>query len=310
MNTEFTPLFLFILVAIVTAISMLVLSAILGPRKTTAVKQMPYESGMDPIGDARQRFDVRYYLVAIVFLLFDVELLFLYPWAVAPIQREPGAVAGGEAAAAASPSAWACRPSSAGWSSARSWSSSSSWRRPSLTPGEKGSSNGGRNPTTGGPALPPRRDRLDRRHPARWQGRGPRRDDPHQARRRREPGRQLRPEEQPLADALRHGLLRNRADGRRRQRFRHPPLAPRSCGSAPAMRPDDHRGSDRHEDDARPSTDLAADARAEMVHQHGRLRSTGGIFDTYAVVQGSTDSCRLTSTSPAARPAPSRSSGP
>ena len=49
----------------------------------TKVKQMPYESGMDPIGDARQRFDVRFYLVAIVFLLFDVELLFLYPWAVA-----------------------------------------------------------------------------------------------------------------------------------------------------------------------------------------------------------------------------------
>ena len=44
---------------------------------------MPYESGMNPFGDARQRFDVRYYLIAIVFLLFDVELLFLYPWAVA-----------------------------------------------------------------------------------------------------------------------------------------------------------------------------------------------------------------------------------
>ncbi len=62
---------------------MLGTSAMLGPKRTTAVKQMPYESGMDPIGDARQRFDVRYYLVAIVFLLFDVELLFLYPWAVA-----------------------------------------------------------------------------------------------------------------------------------------------------------------------------------------------------------------------------------
>jgi NADH-quinone oxidoreductase subunit A len=83
MGREFTPIFLFIVVAVFTAISMIVLSAILGPRKTTAVKQMPYESGMDPIGDARQRFDVRYYLVAIVFLLFDVELLFLYPWAVA-----------------------------------------------------------------------------------------------------------------------------------------------------------------------------------------------------------------------------------
>ena len=83
MDTEFTPIFLFILVAILVALGMLVASAVLGPQRTTAVKQMPYESGMDPIGDARQRFDVRYYLVAIVFLLFDVELLFLYPWAVA-----------------------------------------------------------------------------------------------------------------------------------------------------------------------------------------------------------------------------------
>ena len=44
---------------------------------------MPYESGMDPIGDARQPYDVRFYIVAILFLVFDVELLFLYPWAVA-----------------------------------------------------------------------------------------------------------------------------------------------------------------------------------------------------------------------------------
>jgi NADH-quinone oxidoreductase subunit A len=83
MSTEFTPVFLLVLVAIGLAASMLLASAWLGPRKATRVKRMPYESGMDPIGDARQRFDVRYYLVAIVFLLFDVELLFLYPWAVA-----------------------------------------------------------------------------------------------------------------------------------------------------------------------------------------------------------------------------------
>jgi NADH-quinone oxidoreductase subunit A len=82
MGAVFTPIFLFILVGIMVAVGMLVASALLGPRRITAVKQMPYESGMDPIGDARQRFDVRYYLVAIVFLLFDVELLFLYPWAV------------------------------------------------------------------------------------------------------------------------------------------------------------------------------------------------------------------------------------
>ena len=94
METEFTPIFLFIIVAILIALGMLVASAVLGPRKETAVKQMPYESGMDPIGDARHRFDVRYYLVAIVFLLFDVELLFLYPWAVAQYSRSEPARGG------------------------------------------------------------------------------------------------------------------------------------------------------------------------------------------------------------------------
>jgi NADH-quinone oxidoreductase subunit A len=61
----------------------LIVIHLVGPRKKTAVKQMPYESGMDPVGDARQPFDVKFYLVAILFLVFDVELLFLYPWAVA-----------------------------------------------------------------------------------------------------------------------------------------------------------------------------------------------------------------------------------
>jgi NADH-quinone oxidoreductase subunit A len=58
-----------------------VLARIAGPKKKSAVKEMPYESGMDPVGDARQPFDVKFYLVAILFLVFDVELLFLYPWA-------------------------------------------------------------------------------------------------------------------------------------------------------------------------------------------------------------------------------------
>jgi NADH-quinone oxidoreductase subunit A len=89
MGIEFTPIFLLIVVGVSVALGMFAASAILGPKKQTAVKQMPYESGMDPIGDARQRFDVRYYLVAIVFLLFDVELLFLYPWAVAQWSASP-----------------------------------------------------------------------------------------------------------------------------------------------------------------------------------------------------------------------------
>jgi len=60
------------------------------PWKNTAVKSMPYESGMDPIEDARQHFDVKFYLIAILFLVFDVELLFLYPWAVSAYADKGG----------------------------------------------------------------------------------------------------------------------------------------------------------------------------------------------------------------------------
>lgn len=52
------------------------------PWKPTRAKEMPYESGMDPVGTARMQFDIKFYLIAILFLVFDVELLFLYPWAV------------------------------------------------------------------------------------------------------------------------------------------------------------------------------------------------------------------------------------
>jgi len=82
MLSEIDPLLIFLVIAIITGVGMIVASHLIGPRKNTTVKLMPYESGMDPIGDARQRFDVRYYLIAIAFLLFDVELLYLYPWAV------------------------------------------------------------------------------------------------------------------------------------------------------------------------------------------------------------------------------------
>jgi len=76
------PIFAYLALLLVFAVSTLVIAHTIGPRKATKGKQVPYESGMDPIGDARQAFDVRFYLVAILFLVFDVELLFLYPWAV------------------------------------------------------------------------------------------------------------------------------------------------------------------------------------------------------------------------------------
>lgn len=79
---SYDAILLYAAVLIGFAATNLILTHILGPKKKTAVKQMPYESGMDPVGDARQPFDVKFYLVAILFLVFDVELLFLYPWSV------------------------------------------------------------------------------------------------------------------------------------------------------------------------------------------------------------------------------------
>jgi NADH-quinone oxidoreductase subunit A len=83
MATAFLPVFLFVLAGLATSLGMLSMGWAFGPARKSRVKEMPYESGMDPIHDARRRFDVRFHLVAIAFVLFDVELLFLYPWAVA-----------------------------------------------------------------------------------------------------------------------------------------------------------------------------------------------------------------------------------
>jgi len=61
----------------------IVLSGVLGPRNPTPEKAAPYECGMPPVGDARERQSVKFYLVAMIFLLFDIEIAFLYPWAMA-----------------------------------------------------------------------------------------------------------------------------------------------------------------------------------------------------------------------------------
>jgi NADH-quinone oxidoreductase subunit A len=65
------------------ALISVVLSHVLGPRKPTPEKLAPYECGMPPVGDARERQSVKFYLVAMIFLLFDIEVAFLYPWAMA-----------------------------------------------------------------------------------------------------------------------------------------------------------------------------------------------------------------------------------
>ena len=76
------PIIIYVAFLLGFAVTNLILAHLIGPKKKTPVKQMPYESGMDPVGDARQPFDVKFYIVAILFLVFDVELLFLYPWSV------------------------------------------------------------------------------------------------------------------------------------------------------------------------------------------------------------------------------------
>ena len=82
MLAEFAPLFLMVVLAAGLALTLLKLAEILGPYRPGAVKASPYESGQDPIGTARDRYSVKFYLVAMIFIVFDVELVFLYPWAV------------------------------------------------------------------------------------------------------------------------------------------------------------------------------------------------------------------------------------
>jgi NADH-quinone oxidoreductase subunit A len=65
------------------ALVSILLSSVLGPRKPSPEKEAPYECGMPPVGDARERQSVKFYLVAMIFLLFDIEVAFLYPWAMA-----------------------------------------------------------------------------------------------------------------------------------------------------------------------------------------------------------------------------------
>lgn len=77
------PVLLYLLFILAFVAGILLLAHWLAPPRHRPVKDMPYESGMDPLGTARLRFNIRYYLIAVLFLLFDVELLFLYPWAVA-----------------------------------------------------------------------------------------------------------------------------------------------------------------------------------------------------------------------------------
>jgi len=80
---EYAPIGIMFLVAVGFALSQLLVTQLIGPRKRTATKLMPYECGKDPIGSARDRYSIKFYTVAVIFLLFDIEVLFMIPFAVA-----------------------------------------------------------------------------------------------------------------------------------------------------------------------------------------------------------------------------------
>jgi NADH-quinone oxidoreductase subunit A len=80
---DYAPIAIMFLVAVGFAVSQLLVTQLIGPRKRTATKLMPYECGKDPVGSARDRYSIKFYTVAVIFLLFDIEVLFMIPFAVA-----------------------------------------------------------------------------------------------------------------------------------------------------------------------------------------------------------------------------------
>ena len=81
MPENYVPIFVFLFVAFLVAAGTLVVATLVRPRNPEKVKGMAYECGIEAVGDARQRFSVRFYMVAVLFILFDVEAVFMMPWA-------------------------------------------------------------------------------------------------------------------------------------------------------------------------------------------------------------------------------------
>ena len=82
MPIDYLPVLILVIVALLFSVLALLVPALLGPRRPTPIKLFTYESGKIPFGTAGRRFPVKYYLTAVLFILFDIEVIFLYPWAV------------------------------------------------------------------------------------------------------------------------------------------------------------------------------------------------------------------------------------
>ena len=83
MLASYVPLLILIALVVISAVAIVALSHLFSPTRPTPVKHEPYESGIPPLGTARERFDVKFYLVAVLFIVFDIEVVFMMPWAVA-----------------------------------------------------------------------------------------------------------------------------------------------------------------------------------------------------------------------------------
>jgi NADH-quinone oxidoreductase subunit A len=83
MLRTYIPIFLFVLIATGFAIFTILVSRLVNAEKANTVKLEPYECGIEAVGDARDRYSIRYYLIAMLFVIFDVETIFMFPWAVA-----------------------------------------------------------------------------------------------------------------------------------------------------------------------------------------------------------------------------------
>jgi NADH-quinone oxidoreductase subunit A len=78
----YLPIIVLVAVAAAFGLGSIILSSLIGQRKPSDVKMSPYECGCDPVGSARERFSIKFYIIAMLFILFDIEAVFLYPWAV------------------------------------------------------------------------------------------------------------------------------------------------------------------------------------------------------------------------------------
>ena len=87
---NYVPIVILLIMVILFAFANVVLTRLIGPSRSGKIKDATYESGMNPIGSARKRFNVRFYIIAMIFLVFDVEVVFLYPWATSFANLEVG----------------------------------------------------------------------------------------------------------------------------------------------------------------------------------------------------------------------------